>query len=214
MHIKSHSTLPVLNNSNTTNSSASNSPTEKSSFWGKDGFNFRDLIDIINPLQHIPFVSSLYRNLTGDELSTGARLIGGTALGGVTGSLAGGLMGLAGAVSNDALEKETGKDLGAHIIALFTKGSSESKQIALKAAEAPASPPVRTTEVYSMARPKSIINKDHKASDSTTQTFHHAETFKNNNDYSARLGKENLYLEFLKINSNIDPSMGNVRMVV
>ncbi|MGB6086494.1 MAG: hypothetical protein WBF74_07845, partial [Parvibaculum sp.] len=31
-------------------------------------FGFSDFLDVINPLQHIPIVSSIYRELTGDEL--------------------------------------------------------------------------------------------------------------------------------------------------
>ncbi|MBT5013959.1 MAG: hypothetical protein HON02_05865, partial [Rhodospirillaceae bacterium] len=35
--------------------------------FGADGFTFLDFLDIINPLQHIPVVGSLYRDMTGDE---------------------------------------------------------------------------------------------------------------------------------------------------
>ena len=37
------------------------------SLWGEDGFDFWDVLDVINPLQHIPFVNTLYREMTGDE---------------------------------------------------------------------------------------------------------------------------------------------------
>ncbi|MEP4884867.1 MAG: hypothetical protein ABJ215_00715, partial [Alphaproteobacteria bacterium] len=41
-----------------------------------EGF-FSTLLDIVNPLQHIPLVSSLYREITGDEISPSARIVGG-----------------------------------------------------------------------------------------------------------------------------------------
>lgn len=51
--------------------------------------SFADLIDVINPLQHIPGVAELYRKVTGDQISEGARYAGnalyGLALGGPVG---------------------------------------------------------------------------------------------------------------------------------
>ncbi|WP_153772093.1 hypothetical protein [Labrenzia sp. CE80] len=50
---------------------------------------FSDLLDILNPLQHIPGVSEIYRSVTGDQMSEGARFAGnalyGLALGGPLG---------------------------------------------------------------------------------------------------------------------------------
>ncbi|MBT5663730.1 MAG: hypothetical protein HOJ06_00205, partial [Rhodospirillaceae bacterium] len=53
-----------------------NSAGAQSAFFGEDGLTFGDVLDIINPLQHIPVVSTLYRELTGDEISPGARMAG------------------------------------------------------------------------------------------------------------------------------------------
>lgn len=80
-------------------------------FFGEDGMSFLDFVDIINPLQHIPVVSTAYRAITGDELDPGARLAGGT--------LYGGPIGLAASAFNVILEHNTGKDSGEHILALF-----------------------------------------------------------------------------------------------
>src|SRR3546814_6236130 len=54
---------------------------------GHDGssagdLTFGDFLDIINPLQHIPLVSTLYRAITGDEISPHARILGATLFGG------------------------------------------------------------------------------------------------------------------------------------
>jgi len=54
-----------------------------------DGFGFKDFLDVINPLQHIPGISELYRAISGDRISDGARYSGnalyGLALGGPVG---------------------------------------------------------------------------------------------------------------------------------
>ncbi len=50
-------------------------------------FGLDELIDTLNPLQHLPVISSLYRHLTGDEIETPARIMGGTLYGGPLGFL-------------------------------------------------------------------------------------------------------------------------------
>ena len=39
----------------------------QSHFWAGNGFSFHDLLDTINPLQHLPVVSTIYRAITGDR---------------------------------------------------------------------------------------------------------------------------------------------------
>ncbi|WP_299623443.1 hypothetical protein [Pelagibius sp.] len=74
-------------------------------------FTFGDFLDIINPLQHIPIVSTLYREITGDEISAPARVFGGTLFGGPGGFVA--------AVANTLFDEVAGEDLGATAVALF-----------------------------------------------------------------------------------------------
>jgi len=88
-----------------------NAGEKEFAFFGDDGFTFGDFVDAINPLQHIPVVSTAYRSLTGDELDPGARLTGGT--------LYGGPIGLAASAFNVILEHNTGKDSGEHVVAWF-----------------------------------------------------------------------------------------------
>src|SRR4051812_37075024 len=45
-------------------------------FWEKKDFGFGDLVDIVNPLQHIPIVSTLSRHWTGDQIGPAPRVIG------------------------------------------------------------------------------------------------------------------------------------------
>lgn len=94
-------------------------------FWGEDGFSFGDLIDLVNPLQHIPVVSTIYRAVTGDEIGIGPRLVGGAALGGIVG------FGIA--AMNAAVEYETGKDIGDQ--ALVAMGLVDSEEVSVAAEE-------------------------------------------------------------------------------
>ena len=52
------------------------------------GTSFGDLLDTINPLQHIPVVSEAYRHLTGDGIGPEARVAGGLLYGGPVGAIA------------------------------------------------------------------------------------------------------------------------------
>jgi hypothetical protein len=54
-----------------------------------ENFGFSDLLDMINPLQHIPIVNTLYRNLTGDTIKPIGKVIGGAAFGGPLGAVGG-----------------------------------------------------------------------------------------------------------------------------
>ncbi len=80
-------------------------------FWGEGGLTFGDVLDLINPLQHLPVISSVYHVVTGDEIAPGARVFGGVPFGGVPG--------LVNAAINAVVEDTTGKDLGEHALALF-----------------------------------------------------------------------------------------------
>ena len=77
--------------------------------FGEDGFTFMDFLDIINPLQHIPIVATLYREMSGDDLDPGSRVIGDTLFMGPVGTVA--------ALANVMIDDATGMDrvgLGKH----------------------------------------------------------------------------------------------------
>ena len=111
---------------------------EADGFWGDDGFTFADVLDIINPLQHIPVVSTLYRSLTGETIAPSARLMGG--------ALFGGPIGFASAMINSVIEGATGADAGEHLLALLGDGTpaAEGTRVAAAATPAAANTPVRT----------------------------------------------------------------------
>ena len=110
--------------------------------FGEDGFGFDDFLDIINPLQHIPGVSSLYREITGDEISPGARMVGGT--------IYGGGIGLAVSFVNSAIEDATGKDVGEHVISLFSTEEDAAPE------EMIAATPSKSDDLIAAGAPKPI----------------------------------------------------------
>ncbi len=114
--------------SKTESASAPATSEEDTNLFGEDGFGFDDFLDIINPLQHIPVISSIYREITGDELNPGARIIGG--------GLFGGGIGLAASVVNTMVEAETGKDIGEHVIAMVS-GEEDTDSTVLAQSAAP-----------------------------------------------------------------------------
>ncbi|MBL8628557.1 MAG: hypothetical protein JNM81_02940 [Rhodospirillaceae bacterium] len=71
--------------------------------------SFWDFLDLINPLQHIPVVNTIYRDLTGDTIKTPIQLIGST--------IVGGPIGFATAMVDSVIEEATGTDIGGHAMA-------------------------------------------------------------------------------------------------
>lgn len=91
-----------------------NNSTDDEPFWGKDGFTFADVLDVVNPLQHLPVVSKYYREQTGDDCCEGAQLVGGA----VFGALLGGVSGVLTSIANAAVRHETEQDVSEHFIEL------------------------------------------------------------------------------------------------
>jgi hypothetical protein len=111
----SHSTLGLYEA--TRQSSVLDQKPSQEQFWGKEGVSFDSFLDVVNPLQQLPVVSTIYRAVTGDTISTGARLAGG--------ALFGGPLGFASALVNTIVEAETGKDIGANVLsAVSTEGTA------------------------------------------------------------------------------------------
>jgi hypothetical protein len=105
--------------------------------WKDSSFGFHDLLDIINPLQHIPIVATIYRYLTGDTIGNVARVAGDT--------LYGGPIGMAAGVVSAGVEMETGKDIGEHVMAMLT-GDEPS-----------ASPPPVMTAAKTATEPSAVV---------------------------------------------------------
>ncbi len=103
-----------------------------------DDFGFDALIDTINPLQHIPIVSTLYRELTGDKMGAPADIVGG--------ALYGGVFGFFSAVGNEFFKAMTGQDVGETILSAL-QGDADNTTVV-----ASSSDPYRANRAYQTAQ--------------------------------------------------------------
>jgi hypothetical protein len=81
-------------------------------------YGFGDMVDMINPLHHIPVVGTLYRNVTGDEINPAGRVIGGALFGGALGTTA--------SIANIISEQESGQDIPDLMVDQFNRDSAHS----------------------------------------------------------------------------------------
>ncbi|MAQ71301.1 MAG: hypothetical protein CL565_03810 [Alphaproteobacteria bacterium] len=91
-------------------SASSYAPIQSSDEASGNEFGFADLIDMVNPLQHIPLVNLAYRSITGDTIKPISSMIGGAVFGGP--------LGAAGAAVNAVVEYETGKSFEGHALSI------------------------------------------------------------------------------------------------
>lgn len=104
-------------------------------FGNSSPFSFSDVLDILNPLQHIPFISTLYRNLTGDTIRPGPRIVGDALFGGPVGLVTG--------IFNAALRQTTGEGMGEHALAFLGLEDGARTPTTPEGTPAPAPPPPR-----------------------------------------------------------------------
>jgi hypothetical protein len=86
--------------------------SEHSLLWDKSDFSFHDILDTINPLQHLPVISTVYRWLTGDTIGNLPRVIGDFLFGGPIGGATG--------LVSAGIKEATGRDPGEHVVAWLT----------------------------------------------------------------------------------------------
>jgi hypothetical protein len=84
----------------------------------------------VNPLQHIQVVSSIYRELTGDEIAAPMRTLGGFLFTGPLGFINGALNGI--------VEEASGRDIGETLFALFDDSEASTAEAASTDKGAPA----------------------------------------------------------------------------
>ena len=122
---------------------------------GSSGFTFSDFLDIINPLQHIPVISTLYRHLTGDEPGIPEKIAGDT--------LYGGPLGLAASLADTAFQAITGKDVGDTVYA-FLFGNDAPTAVAAAPAPAAVAPAaalhIQTPDVSALLNALSVKGVD------------------------------------------------------
>ncbi len=84
----------------------------------EDSFSFGDVVDVVNPLQHLPVVGMVYRQLTGDDIRPMSQIVGGALYGGPIGAVTG--------TVNAISRVQTGKDVAEHALD-FTRGTMFEK---------------------------------------------------------------------------------------
>jgi hypothetical protein len=119
--------------------------------FGKEGF-IGTLLDIINPLQHIPVVSTIYRSMSGDEIAPFAKIVGG--------ALFGGPIGIAASAIDVLIKEDSGKDMGEHAMAALGFGSDEAPKEAPILAEVPKANPAAAAEDKIEVAPLTPVAKE------------------------------------------------------
>lgn len=94
----------------------------------EEEFGFADLLDMINPLHHIPLVGNVYRYVTGDDIKPSSQIIGG--------AVYGGFMGAASGLVNAIAKEETGKDVSENVLALVIDDKPSAAAPEIQIAEA------------------------------------------------------------------------------
>jgi hypothetical protein len=89
--------------------------------WQERRYSFRDVLESVNPIQHLPVVGQMYREATGTQLHPIARMAAG---------IAGGPVGAASAFANMALEGATGRDVSGHVLDRLAGRRLEATQVA------------------------------------------------------------------------------------
>jgi hypothetical protein len=95
--------------------------------FGQDGISFLDFLDIINPLQHIPIVSNIYRTITGDVIDPVSKIAGS--------ALYGGPIGAAASLMDVILEYNTGSGIVETALTTGANKPQEEKNVSTVAAE-------------------------------------------------------------------------------
>jgi hypothetical protein len=103
-----------FNTSNTIPTAAQLTPAPPAAHTS--GFSFGDILDTVNPLQHIPVISGIYRAVTGSQISATSQIAGDTLYSAPFGGVSA-LIGLASSVTDVAVKQTTGEDITQHALA-------------------------------------------------------------------------------------------------
>ncbi len=128
-------------------------PWKDSDGKGGGGMSFGDFLDVINPLQHLPVISTIYRAISGDKPGLVSELLGGALYGGPIGALAAGVS----AAFEGATGKTDGEMLASVASAVFggdDSGAATAGSTAVAAATSAtqATAPVQTAQLPPAAR--------------------------------------------------------------
>jgi len=138
MSIDLSATLPTFQTSAGGTSSASSAKSSRDDGWD---FSFKNLLDIVNPLQHLPVIGTLYRAITGDSIATPEKIAGD--------ALYGGLWGFVSSLADTAFQAVTGKNFGDTMLALVS--GDHAKPAAAQASMQLADNAIATPDIASLS---------------------------------------------------------------
>ena len=107
----------------------------------KHDFTFSDFLSIINPLQHLPVVSTLYRAITGETIKAPEKIMGDTLYGGPLSGLS--------AIADTIYQQQTGKSFGDTVLGWLGFGHHDAAPTNVAKTNDPA--PAQTTLVSTSA---------------------------------------------------------------
>jgi len=123
LQLPDHSPARPVSSFATPNQSDETNTSSVHAWDDKDGPSFSDVLDVINPLQHIPIINTIYRHLTGDNEGAVADVAGGT--------LYGGFIGLGLAAAGLTIEDSVGEAPSDYVYARLFGGDDENAATAI-----------------------------------------------------------------------------------
>ena len=130
-----------------TGTTASGTATTSDAANQQEGF-FHHLLDVINPLQHLPVISTIYRAITGEHIGAVDKIVGDT--------LYGGLWGAVSSVADVAFEGFTGKSVEDTVISWF-KGDSGSRVARITAPTITVAQSLPSTDTPTLPSPAATV---------------------------------------------------------
>ncbi|MBF0310273.1 MAG: hypothetical protein HQL56_12170 [Magnetococcales bacterium] len=94
--------------------------------WRGEQMGFADVLDMVNPLQHLPLISSIYQAGSGESIGGAARVVGGAFYGALTGSW---MAGLGMAAADTVVQETSGKTLTGHVLGELAPGQQSAKPV-------------------------------------------------------------------------------------
>jgi len=142
--------LQTLIPATTPASSGSSSARTPKAWTNGDRVSFRDVLAVVNPLQHIPVVGTIYRAITGVTIAAMPSIIGGALFGGPVGFVL--------SLADNAVKAETGKSVGETVVAGLFGGSARktAESLVAKAEPAPSPPPKLVIDIPAPRRGENI----------------------------------------------------------
>ncbi len=99
-----------------------NAAPQNSTNKDNEHFGFADLVDMVNPLHHVPVLGYAYREITGDEIKPIGKIVGGAAFGGPIGA--------ASALIDTVIAEETGNDIAGNAFNLAFNDQPKAQSFA------------------------------------------------------------------------------------